>query len=156
MYPQYGEMDGWIDTSTLCQWHEEDTVDTKELFKSDTSATFQGNVNPFVSYPWFANQAFGCSVPGPPVVNGLDMLTEDWVRVFPNPSSGRLNIEMLQTQEFPVIIEMVGVDGKVSQNEIINGPNTILETHLTAGHYYLIFKTVDETVIGFTSMTIIE
>ncbi len=45
----------------LKKWHEEDPVSEKEIARNDGIESVQGNRNPFVDYPEWANKIFGTS-----------------------------------------------------------------------------------------------
>lgn len=51
--PQLGRL------STLLQWHLNDPVDARELFRNDVIENWQGNRNPFIDYPEYAQMVFG-------------------------------------------------------------------------------------------------
>ena len=51
-YPQLG------DKSTLLQWHEQDPPDAFEKRRNDVIFKWQGNRNPFIDYPEFADYIF--------------------------------------------------------------------------------------------------
>jgi len=51
-YPQIG------DKSTLLEWHEQDPPDAFEKRRNDVIFKWQGNRNPFIDYPEFANYIF--------------------------------------------------------------------------------------------------
>ena len=56
-YPQLG------DKSTLLQWHEQDPPDAFEKRRNDIIFKWQGNRNPFIDYPEFADYIFYENVP---------------------------------------------------------------------------------------------
>ena len=59
--------------SVLLQWHREDPVDWIELARNDAVAAFQGNRNPFIDNPEWAECIFGtaCDPAPPPVTAGV-------------------------------------------------------------------------------------
>lgn len=70
----------------LLRWHEEDPVSEKEINRNNAVYNIQGNRNPFVDYPEFANKIWdphwnveenGCIV----------------VTVWPNPTTSTVNIK---------------------------------------------------------------
>ncbi len=51
--------------STLLEWHRQDPVDDRERMRNDVVASFQGNRNPFIDYPEWADCVFlgECGLP---------------------------------------------------------------------------------------------
>jgi len=65
MYPSY-DITSVIDTAQLCDWHEADEVDALELQRNELTEVYQGNLNPYIYRPHWANQAWGCASTVPP------------------------------------------------------------------------------------------
>lgn len=69
--PYYGKL------STLLAWHEEDPVDTREMQRNARSYERQGNRNPFIDYPQFA-QFLWTPVPQTATNISLTSFTANW------------------------------------------------------------------------------
>jgi len=75
---------------TLLQWHHEDPPDSLELYRNDIVYSFQGNRNPFIDHPEWADCLFGAmcggggdmTPPAPPTglvgLPGNSMVDLDW------------------------------------------------------------------------------
>ena len=44
--------------NTILQWHREDPVDYKEIYRNDVVYSYQGNRNPFIDHPEYATCLF--------------------------------------------------------------------------------------------------
>lgn len=65
MYPtQAGSISQIGDLNTLYQWHLNDPVDANEISRNNSIASYQGNRNPYVSYPDLVARAWGFSSGG--------------------------------------------------------------------------------------------
>lgn len=64
MYPQF-DLSQVIDTAVLCTWHETDAPDAGEQQYQGYARQYQGNLNPYIAYPQWANQAWGCAAVQP-------------------------------------------------------------------------------------------
>ena len=88
----------------LMQWHSDDTVSQKEIDRNNAIYAIQGNRNPFIDYPIFADCIWGTTDCTP-------LSTENFLqvqlKVFPNPSEDKLSIEIpkrFQSQSIDVAI----------------------------------------------------
>lgn len=70
----------------LLRWHEEDPVSEKEINRNNAVYSIQGNRNPFVDYPEFANKIWD---PHWNVEENEYVL----VNVWPNPTTSTVNIK---------------------------------------------------------------
>ena len=73
----------------LLRWHEEDPVSQKEINRNNAVYDKQGNRNPFVDYPDFAERIWD------PNWTGIDdqYVTTMLVNVWPNPATSTVNIK---------------------------------------------------------------
>ncbi|WNJ18541.1 endonuclease [Pontibacter sp. G13] len=62
MYPKVGNIERVAPLKTLLDWHESDPVDSEELERNDEIQAVQGNRNPFIDHPEYAQQAWGSEV----------------------------------------------------------------------------------------------
>ena len=58
--------------SVLLEWHQQDPVDAVEIQHHETVASFQGNRNPFVDHPEWAECVFLDRNCGPVFVDGFE------------------------------------------------------------------------------------
>ena len=80
------EIKPWAITMLL-RWHEEDPVSEKEINRNNAVYGYQGNRNPFVDYPDFANRIWD------PHWSLAENEYSIMVNVWPNPASSTLNIK---------------------------------------------------------------
>jgi len=73
----------------LLRWHEEDPVDDKEINRNNSVYSLQGNRNPFIDYPDFAQMIWN------PYWNIAEnqYVTTVTVNVWPNPATTTINIK---------------------------------------------------------------
>jgi hypothetical protein len=148
MYPGYN-INNVIDAAELCGWHETDTVDAIELKRNMLTEVYQGNQNPYITWPHWANQAFGCRVPvPPPVVNGLDLVEAGLAALYPNPGNGRFHLELRGNHSFPLTGEIRDVNGKL--HDIFEIKSNYIELYINniEGLYYIILKDISGRPLG--------
>ena len=129
--------------SVLLQWHQEDPPDAREMYRNDTVAAFQGNRNPFVDNPQWAeclynnNCSFDTNPPAAPVslvataLNGGADLS--WVANGENDLNG-YNVYRSTTSGGPY----------TQVNGALVGTNAYTDTGLTNGTtYYYVVTAVD-------------
>ncbi len=58
VYYGYKLTDIFVDTSTCLKWHAEHPVTAREIYRNNKVYTLQGNRNPFVDHPSYANKIF--------------------------------------------------------------------------------------------------
>jgi Endonuclease I len=71
----------------LLRWHEEDPVDDKEISRNNAVYNIQGNRNPFVDYPEFADRIWD------PYWSVEENEFTVLVNVWPNPTTSTVNIK---------------------------------------------------------------
>ncbi len=122
----------------LMQWHSSDTVSQKEIDRNNAIFAIQGNRNPFVDYPIFADCIWGTTDCTP-----LDLhdIVQSQIKVFPNPSSGIIQIELpVALQHKEIIFEVYDVTGK----KILTSNQAVLNTSsLVKGFYALRLYTTE-------------
>lgn len=75
----------------LLQWHHDDTVSQKEIDRNNAIYSIQGNRNPFIDYPVFADCIWGTTDCTPLDVEDVLFLG---VELFPNPANESLQINL--------------------------------------------------------------
>jgi len=94
----------------LLQWHADDTVSQKEIDRNNAIYNIQGNRNPFVDYPIFANCIWGTADCTP--LNIQEVLQAK-IELYPNPSKDEIIVRLpnaLQNQS--VVFEVYNVYGQ--------------------------------------------
>lgn len=118
----------------LMQWHHKDPVSQKEKNRNDAVYAIQGNRNPFIDYPIFADCIWGTTDCTP--LNTKEIEEQNPILLYPNPASHSLMISLKNSSKIDEI-EMYTLDG----NKIFVGhENTIQVDHLSKGVYILKVK----------------
>ncbi len=129
---------------TLCEWHSQDPVDSLEWHRTFAIAKYQSNKpNPFVLDCTLPQRAFcpqaqvNCN-PGVSIVNTFSSID---FALFPNPSSGIINIQLTETLDNPLQIRISNSLGQTvffqMQSDIQNNKNLNLVLDLRPGIYWL-------------------
>ena len=92
--------------STLLVWHQEDSVDAFELNRNEVVYGYQGNRNPFIDHPEYAEKIWGTD-PGV----GIDNVLHAHFRIYPNPTRDMLTIAFEEKGEYT--IELTTLNGQV-------------------------------------------
>lgn len=74
----------------LLSWHHLDPVSQKEINRNNAAFAIQGNRNPFIDYPEFADCIWGttdCST-----VNVRDIGLNNLISIYPNPASSSIHL----------------------------------------------------------------
>ena len=74
----------------LLQWHHDDTVSQKEIDRNNAVYAIQGNRNPFIDYPVFADCVWGTTDCTPLDINDIFLQS---VQIFPNPANNILEVK---------------------------------------------------------------
>ncbi len=99
--------------STLLQWSQDDPVDAKEMRRNDIVYSYQGNRNPFIDHPEWAEFLFGNGV-----ISGVEdqapqiaAVTID--RIAPNPFNPTTTVEYTVGEPGTVYVRIYDVTGRV-------------------------------------------
>jgi endonuclease I len=120
----------------LLAWHHLDPVSQKEIDRNNAVYAIQGNRNPFIDYPIFADCIWGVSDCAGVGITQNDVQQE--FDVYPNPSTNTIYIQCKSIT--PSRIEVINIFGE----KIINQDYTshqINITDLAAGNYCIIIQT---------------
>jgi hypothetical protein len=131
------------DLATLLNWHELDPSDDFEMNRNNVIYQWQQNRNPFIDFPelvdyiWGENQGEVWNQP-------LSSVSEEFVNFnfYPNPTSGKLNINGLKDAE----LEIFTLEGKLLQKNSIES-DTSLQLNLESGIYLLRFTSNYNSVV---------
>lgn len=93
--------------ATLCQWNTDDPVDDREWQRTNAIATYQGGIaNPFIQDCTLATRTYCAGITPPCIPSGVDTQSGGqsiaW-KLFPNPASNQLTIEM----DLPAAMQLV-------------------------------------------------
>jgi len=90
----YPGLESWI--LQLCmQWHKMDPPSTFERLRNDSVFAIQGNRNPFIDFPHWAEKIFGPDGAAASCVNtGIRTQQTATLEVYPNPVQDALTIEL--------------------------------------------------------------
>ena len=75
----------------LLNWHQLDPVSQKEIDRNNAVFTIQGNRNPFIDYPQFAECIWGSADCSSLAVSSN--MFNQYIQVYPNPSKTLIHIE---------------------------------------------------------------
>ena len=123
--------------SVLLQWHNNDPVSQKEIDRNEAVFLLQGNRNPFIDYPQFADCIWGtsdCTALNIKENNGVSSFT-----LYPNPSSNYITVSSPSNTTIYSysIIDFIGQPIIYNQSYAINIPTD----KLAKGNYILQLKT---------------
>ncbi|PJA74224.1 hypothetical protein CO151_10465 [bacterium CG_4_9_14_3_um_filter_65_15] len=98
-------------TPALLEWHLDDPVDAREMLRNDVVYSYQGNRNPFVDHPEWADYLFGSGVisgvgDAPPAMVAID-------RIAPNPFNPSTTVEYSVRNPGHVVVRIYDLTGKV-------------------------------------------
>ncbi len=90
--------------STLYHWHLIDSVSNSERRRNDTIYKYQNNRNPFVDHPEYVRAIYGHRFGNVSVGITKEKPSSNFVRVYPNPTSNYLNIDIMDGTIEEVVI----------------------------------------------------
>lgn len=117
--------------STLLDWHMEDSVSSFEMNRNEVIYSYQGNRNPFIDHPEYANRIWG-SDPGVGITDNPSRL----LKVYPNPCTDVLTVEFDQGAEYT--IEVCTLKGQILYRTINTDPGIKIDLSAFPGGLYLI------------------
>lgn len=119
--------ENWV-VGMLLDWHENDPVSQREIDRNEEAYNFQGNANPFIDHPEYAEMIWGTGM-------GISMQKNDGFEMYPNPVSGKdLKLEFSHSGNLK--IEVYNLLGNLIFEENITGKTMALDiSGLPAGVY---------------------
>ncbi len=123
--------------NVLLAWHHLDPVSQKEINRNNAAFAIQGNRNPFVDYPQFADCIWGTGD-----CTSLDlknMELNNQVKIYPNPSSCILHIETGNSISVLSFSLMNFTGQKI--NEATLATNELNIQNIASGNYLLLLNT---------------
>lgn len=129
------------------KWHEQDPVSQKEITRNNAIETLQGNRNPFVDHPEWAEKVFGWNVD--PAINSVTV----------SPSTLSLNLTNKTTGTLTATVNVTGSLAKTvtwsSNNEgIATVSNGTVTAHSVGTATITATSTVDSTKSGTCTVTV--
>ncbi|WP_431158786.1 endonuclease [Winogradskyella poriferorum] len=120
------------DLTTLLDWHRNDPPDDFEMNRNNVIYTWQQNRNPFIDQPDLVEYIWGNNV-GEVWNQELSILDNEVsdIRVYPNPTNGRLLIDGLG----PFNLEVYSMDGRLLKR--FEQVNNYVDLDMTSGLYLL-------------------
>lgn len=130
------------DLATLLSWHQQDPPDDFEMNRNNVVYEWQQNRNPFIDYPELVAYIWGDNQ-GDVWNNPLSVSVQETnsLRIFPNPTSGRIQIEGIDD----ALIRIFTLQGQLIKKQEVQGDST-LDLELQSGVYLLQLQT-DYTII---------
>lgn len=124
----------------LLQWHNNDPVSTKEINRNLEVYALQGNRNPFVDYPQFADCIWGtgdCTA-----LSVIDKNIANNLTIYPNPANEILDVrcEMLDIQKINVF-DMLGKTYNYQSTTPDSHHSTLNIQSLYTGNYIIKIST---------------
>ena len=107
-----GDLKPWA-KELLLQWAALDPVSQKEIDRNNAVYQLQHNRNPFIDYPELAEKVFGNDSSPFSTGTGISTYSDSnrW-RVYPNPTSAKINIQSFDYQTDDMLITMKDIAGK--------------------------------------------
>jgi len=96
----------------LLQWAAMDPVSKKEIDRNNAVYQIQHNRNPFIDFPELAEMIFGSDTNLTFITNIPIQEQPNW-KIYPNPTTNQLNIQLFENQIDNVSIELYDMMGKL-------------------------------------------
>ena len=105
-----GNLKPWAQ-ELLLQWAALDPVSKKEIDRNNAAYLLQHNRNPFIDYPELAEMIFGSNTDS---VFSTSLPSEEWLfwRIFPNPATDNISIQLSDIQSEKINIEVFDIFGR--------------------------------------------
>ncbi len=129
------------DVETLCEWHKMDPVSQKEKDRNQGIQAYQGNLNPFISYPNVAANVYGCEAVSTGIYKNALANKIDAMIVVPKGSDNEITVRVVSKYVGDAAVEIYSTEGKklfannVQLNDGINEYNMTLNSDLSKGIY---------------------
>ena len=137
----YPALDPWI--LQLCiKWHKQDLPDGLELKRNDSIFAIQGNRNPFVDYPHWAEKVFGLNGNSGSCISTSvrnNTRTIDY-SVYPNPVTDILQLKLKNNFTQDLVVELSDILGRKIRSQNIQTGNFVPQidvSDLQNGIYFL-------------------
>lgn len=109
----------------LLEWHHMDPVSKKEIDRNNAVYDIQGNRNPFIDHPEYADCIWGTATCAPTQVGTTE--TTQKFAVVPNPATDKVSLRWLTTAtSASTHVVVYGVSGNVMLNDTYTSTNTTI------------------------------
>ncbi|WP_439153293.1 endonuclease [Winogradskyella sp.] len=139
-FPATGELG---DLATLLDWHRNDPPDDFEMNRNNVVYNWQKNRNPFIDMPLLVEYIWGNNV-GEAWSNPLsiDENLESEIKVYPNPTKGRVYISGLNAD---VKCDVYSIDGRLMKQYL--KVENYINIDLSSGLYILKLTSTNKSII---------
>jgi endonuclease I len=122
--------------NVLLQWHHQDPVSQKEIARNDSIYRYQGNRNPFIDAPAFADSIWLSVVGIPEISKKMEA-----VSIYPVPAENKFYIESINGFIEVLHLTVRSVKGEVIFSTILEGDKSDMDCSLwNAGVYFIEVK----------------
>ncbi len=129
----------------LLDWHHADPVSKKEIDRNNAVYFLQGNRNPFIDYPIYADCIWGNANCG--AVGITEWLQAIEIDIYPNPATSSLQINIPLTAKHSFIKAFI-IDAVGRQvQEIFSCNEPVGIENLPAGSYYIKIVLQENTLV---------
>ena len=133
----------------LLQWAAMDPVSKKEIDRNNAVYQLQHNRNPFIDFPELAEMIFGSDTNQTFATHISIQEQPNW-RIYPNPTTHQLNIQLFENQIDNVSIELYDMMGKLRMIIQNNHEDHIqLDMSSLAPGIYLLKVTNDQNIHSY-------
>lgn len=124
----------------LLQWHSDDPVSTKETDRNDQVYSLQGNRNPFIDDPAFADKIWSSTG-----ITDKSIERDKYLTIYPNPVGEELRFIIKDYSETDLNIQIYSLTGSLIKELSIksSSENRINILSLQKGYYLLLVRTGD-------------
>ena len=127
----------------LYKWHHEDNVSEREIKRNNEAYNFQGNRNPFIDYPEYADLIWGG------LLSSADYALNNQTTIYPNPTVSNY-IQIINKEK--VTVKIYSILGKELLKKIIHPENSELDISSIDRGIYMIkisnnYKTITRKLI---------
>ena len=133
----------WIESQNASEYHVEIAEDNafNNVISSNIQVDLEYNspeLNDNQVYFWRVTAINDCGFTVSPVftfttdvINAVKTLSNDEVSIFPNPTTGKLNVRFTQALQNNVVIELFSANGQLAQQFVSNAIGNEIEVDLT-------------------------
>lgn len=141
-YPD-GNVGEFGDLATLLDWHRNDPPDDFEMNRNNIVYNWQKNRNPFIDQPLMIEYIWGDNV-GDTWMQSLSVNDNETLKVtlYPNPTTGRVNISSLNSK---ATIEVFSIEGKLLKR--YKSVEDYIDLDVASGLYLLKLKVEDKVIV---------
>lgn len=124
----------------LLEWHHSDPVSNKEIDRNNAVFALQGNRNPFIDRPLFADCIWGTSDCSATAV--IDTKNDPVVYIYPNPASDNMIVTTNEkTIEHKIIVS--DITGRVLYNNSFYESTSVSTSDFKTGLYLVTVKSIN-------------